>query len=165
MKDNVFKMDTKPQGKKAFLDKISVVYIAAMFLTGFCAIFGVEFLVRGIVSQIWKEIGVAEFAWKGFFYLNTILILVALIKVAIDQKPFSRTLTWILQIIGILFIVFSVIMPRLSGYQTSEVKIMWIKEIGTLCDGMLLIPGLLFIILSRVIGIGFNMQKEMDEIL
>ena len=165
MGDNIFKTDTKPKGKRDFLDRISVLYIAATLLTGICSIGGVIFLIRGVVSEMWREGGVSEFVRKGFFYLNTLFIWIALIKIAIDEKPFSKTLTWILRTIGILFLVASCIMPRLPGYQESGINIIWTKEFGTLCDGALLIPGLLLIIFSSIIRAGFDMQKEMDEIL
>ena len=80
------------------------------------------------------------------------------------SKPFSGTLTWCIRIIGALFVLASLVIPRLDGYQPSDFRILSSGDF-VLIDGSILIFGLLLIILGNIVMAGFSMQKEMNEIL
>ena len=78
-------------------------------------------------------------------------------------------LTGIMVIAGIyytveMFVAASIVIPRLGGYQSSGFEICSYGSF-VLIDGMFLLPGLLLIVLGRIIMAGFVMQKELDEIL
>lgn len=161
---NDFKTDTNQTGKKEFLHRMGGVFTCAIFLTGLCSAGGVYFLIRSIWERPWEEMGAAGFAWKAFLYLVMICAFVSLIKIAIDEKPFSRTLTYCVRVIGGLFVTAALLMPRLQGYEPSGFEILHFGNV-TLIDGFILLPGLLLLILSSLIETGFTMQKEMDEIL
>lgn len=164
METNDFETDTKVSPKREFLHRMNGVMICAIFLTGVCAIAGVLFFVKGIPGKAWLDMGAIGFARRSLFYLVDLCALVSLLKIAIDEKPFSKTLTACIRIIAGLYIAASVLLPRLPGYQSSGFSLFWTRDF-TLIDGANLLTGLLLLILSCLIQAGFAMQKEMDEIL
>lgn len=118
----------------------------------------------GIAGRVWLEIGGAEFAWRALIYLVLICCFVSLCRIAYDERPFSRTLVRCLRVIGGLFVLGSFIIPRLSGYQSRGFEFFSFGGF-VFTDGFILLPGLLTLILSRLIEAGFEMQREKDEIL
>lgn len=164
MDDNVFRADTATPRKKDFLKQIRIVLVVAIFLTGISALVGMIGIFNGIRESLWNEIGMAFFAWKILLSVSTLIIFIGLLKIAVDKKPFSKTLTWSIRIIGFLFVFASFMIPRLSGYQTSGFEL-FSSGSFVLIDGVIFVPGLVMIILGSIIMAGFTMQKEMDEIL
>ena len=164
MSKNDFKTDTKPTGKKEFLHRMSGLFTCAVFLTGLYSIAGGVSCVRNIISKSWETTGTVRFVWHLLFYVIVLCAFISLVKIAVDEKPFSVTLTVCIRIIGILFLIASILVPRLPGYQSSGFEIFSTGSF-VLIDGVILIPGLLLIILGGLISAGFEMQKEMDEIL
>ncbi|MDO5424204.1 MAG: hypothetical protein Q4F41_10795 [Eubacteriales bacterium] len=164
MAGNDFQTDTRKPGKKEFLHRMGGVFTAALFLTGLYSATGLYFFVRSFSTHPWEEIGAAGFAWKCLTYLTAICVLVSLVKIALDEKPFSRTLAVCVRLIGGMFLAASVVIPHLSGYTFSGFAI---GKAGSfvLADGMILLPGLLLLLLGSLIQAGFDTQKEMDEIL
>ena len=69
-----------------------------------------------------------------------------------------------MRVIGVLFVLGSFIIPRLSGYQSRGFEFFSFGGF-VFTDGFILLPGLLTLILSRLIEAGFEMQREKDEIL
>ena len=144
--------------------RMGIVFGFALFLTGFSSAGGLLFLCRGIAGRVWLEIGGAEFAWRALIYLVLICCFLSLCRIAYDERPFSRTLVRCLRVIGGLFVLGSFIIPRLSGYQSSGFEFFSFGGF-VFTDGFILLPGLLTLILSRLIEAGFEMQREKDEIL
>ena len=168
MNNNDFKTDTNYVIRKKFSNKIEILLTISIFLTGFCSIGGVSFFITAVRENSWNEIGANTFAWKSLMFLCMFCAFISLVKIfiniSIDEKPFSKTLSVCLWVIGGLFIVASVLFPRLSGYQSSGFELFSSKNF-VLIDGMILVLGLLFLILGSLIQAGFEMQKEMDGIL
>lgn len=164
MDNNDFETDTRVPSKRELLHRMNGVMICAIFLTGFCAIAGVIFFVKGIPGKAWLDMGVTGFARRALFYLVDLCALVSLLKIAIDEKPFSKTLTACIRVIAGLYLAASAVLPRLPDYQVSGFTLFWTRDF-TLIDGTNLLTGLLLLILSCLIQAGFAMQKEMDEIL
>jgi predicted transporter len=164
MKENDFTTDITAVGKKNFLHRIGACFMAAICLTGLRSIAGILGIIAGIRENVWNEVGMASFVWKIFLTVIIVLLFCSLVKMAIDEKPFSGTLTWCIRIIGALFVLASLVIPRLDGYQPSDFRILSSGDF-VLIDGSILIFGLLLIILGNIVMAGFSMQKEMNEIL
>ncbi|MBR3684044.1 MAG: helix-turn-helix domain-containing protein [Lachnospiraceae bacterium] len=105
----------------------------------------------------------ADFVQKEFSYLSMICIFISLIKILIDESPFSKTLSYCVRIVSVLYLVGSVLFPRLSGYQSSGFDIIKVGDF-VLVDGNVLLFGLLLYIFGLLIQEGFKMQKELDAI-
>lgn len=164
MKDNDFRTDTDHVIRKKFSEKVNSLLTISIFLTGFCSIGGIWFFIRAVRDSSWNESGINAFAWRSLMFLCMFCAFIALVKIAIDEKPFSKTLSVCLWSIGTLVIAASVLFPRLPGYQSSGFELFSSKNF-VLIDGMILVTGILFIILGSLIKAGFEMQKEMEEIL
>lgn len=164
MKDNDFRTDTDYVIKKKFSEKVGSLLTIAIFLTGFGSIGGMWSIISAVRDGSWNEIGVNAFAWRSLMFLCIFCAFIALMKIAIDEKPFSKTLAICLWTIGGLVMVASILFPRLSGYRSSGFELFSSKSF-VLIDGMILVVGILFIILGSLIKAGFEMQKEMEEIL
>ena len=168
MKENVFKTDAGLPAKKTLSRRVNVLMGAAIILTGVCSAAGVRFFIGAVRDDLWNTMEHNLFAWKSLMFLCFFCIFIALAKMTIDmaiaEKPFSKTLSACLWCIGGLFLAASVLFPRLSGYQIAGFVI-FSKGSFVLIDGMVLVPGILFLILGSLIQIGFEMQKEIEEIL
>lgn len=165
MEGNNFRTDTQRTVKREFLSRISGVFMFAVLITGLCTIAGVIFLATGIRERAWEEMGMADFVWKTLIHLEICSAFASLVKIAIDEKPFSRTLTYCVRFMAGIFIAGSILIPRLSGYRPTGFLTLLGNQESALIDGGILLPGLLLVILSCLIKEGFEMQKEMDEIL
>lgn len=164
MKENDFKTDTDQVTRNAFPDKVGFLLTISIFLTGFCSIGGIWFFISAVRNRSWNSMGANAFAWKSLMFLCVFCVFIAVVKIAIDEKPFSKTLSVCLRLIGGLFAAASILFPHFSGYQSSGFELFSSKSF-VLIDGMILIPGILFLILGSLIQAGFEMQKEIEEIL
>lgn len=164
MRSNDFKTDTEPITKRGFPEKVGFLLTVSIFLTGLCSAGGVWFLIRAIRDAVWNEMGMMAFARKSLTFLCIFCAFLSSVKIAIDEKPFSRTLSICLWIIGGLITAASLLFPRLPGYQSSGFEL-FSSNGFVLIDGMILMTGILFFILGSLIQAGFEMQQEMDEIL
>ena len=163
MKENIFRTDSTQSEKKEFLKRIGAVFSLSIILTGIAGIAGAVSLIGTAVDGV-DQLCSAKAAWQILYTAVILLVFVSLIKIAIDEKPFSQTLTWTIRLIGIFFIAASVVIPRLSGYQSSGFEF-FSSGSFVLIDLGVLLPGFLFVILANIIKAGFDMQREMDEIL
>lgn len=164
MENNTFKLDTEKSAKRSFLKRVNVAFSSAIVLTSIISVAHFIFLIRGISEQAWKELSVAGFVEMEFAYLSMFCIFISLIKILMDNKPFSKTLTYCIRIISVLYFVGAILFPRLSGYESSGFDILRAGDF-VLIDGKVLLFGLLLYIFSVLIEEGFKMQKELDEIL
>ncbi|MBQ2802005.1 MAG: DUF2975 domain-containing protein [Lachnospiraceae bacterium] len=99
-----------------------------------------------------------------FYYLSIICIFISLIKILIDESPFSKTLSYCMRIVSVLYLAGAVLFPRLSGYEPSRLRIFSSADF-VLIDGAVLMFGAILYILSMLIEEGFKLQKELDEVL
>lgn len=164
MSDNNFTTNTQKQPKHTFSRQFSVMLSCSIVLTGLFSIVGIIFTIRNIVSHEWKENGITNFAWQILIYICALCCFIALIRIAVEERPFSKTLTLCMQIVGALLVVASVIFPRLPDYQFSGFAI-FSNGNSIFCDGMILLPGLLISLFGSLIKEGFTMQTEIDEIV
>lgn len=96
--------------------------------------------------------------------LCVFLSFISLVKIAADKKPFSKILSVAVQMIGGLFLLASVVFPRLPDYTSSGFELLS-KGTFVLIDGWTLLPGLLLTILGCLINAGSKIQEEIDEII
>lgn len=89
---------------------------------------------------------------------------VSLLKIALSDQPFSKSLVLCVQMIGWLFLASSVLFPRLPGYHSSGFEIFSYRSF-VLIDGINLTLGILIIIFGCLIHEGLRMQKDLDEVL
>lgn len=164
MKENDFELDISKYDKNDFLKRIGILLKIAIFLMGVSSAARLLGIVADVRQSAWNRIGMADFVWEMILFIIGIIVLGSLIKIVVDKKPFSKTLTWSIHIIGILLVITSLLLPRLNGYHSSGFEILSYKN-AVFCDGYILLPGIVLIILGNVIMAGFDMQKEMDDIL
>lgn len=162
MNEYDFKTDTSETKRKFITTKIGTLIGLSIFLLGFVSIPCISQLIYGFYDHIWIKIGTVKFAWQILRSLCVFLSLASLVKIAVDEKPFSKTLTTAVWIIGGLFLLASIIIPRLPDYSFSGFAIIKYKTF-ILIDGWILLPGILLIILGCLIKAGFELQKETDE--
>lgn len=144
--------------KKEFLERIKVPFNLALLLTAIQSIAAIVSLIVGIVNGAWKGQGASQFVAGTMFHLSIICIFVSLIKILIDEKPFSNTMVMCLRIIATLYTIGSVVLPVCPGYASSFVFL-------AIFDGSVLSVGVWLYILSVMIREGFDMQTELEETL
>ncbi|MBQ9768144.1 MAG: DUF2975 domain-containing protein [Lachnospiraceae bacterium] len=164
MDENTFVLDTQKSYKKNFLGRVKNAVSCATLFSGLFSVFGIVSFIAGIANRTWQDIGMASFVKQGILYVSVLCIFISLLKLLIDEQPFSGTLTWCIRIISVLYLAGSVVLPRLSGYRSSGFDLFSGKNF-TLIDGSSLFLGLLLFVLSVLIREGFRMQTEIDEML
>lgn len=96
-------------------------------------------------------------------YLTAFVILLVM---NVSERPFSRTLVRGVTVIGLFYVLFAVLLPRLPDYVYKGAGIgILVLQGRPLLDGAYLLPGLLFFLLGAILRAGFTMQRELDEIL
>ena len=165
MDDLQFRTNTTPEKKREYLRRIQVPLSLAILLSGFLSIGGVVILAEGITAQVWESDRFVTFCYNLLFCLIAFCSFLSLIKIIVDEKPFSKTLTVSMNLIAVLTLLASFLFPRIPGYVSSGFEILRLSADFILLDGKIFLTGLFLLILSRLIGTGFEMQKEMEEIL
>ena len=164
MTDNVYITNVKTKPKKSFSRSFKFLLGLGIFLSGFVSVGWGYFIITGMVQQIWKEIGVCQYVRWGIHFICIICCFIFMIKIAINERYFSKLLVQCIRIIGGLITVSAFLLPRLSGYTSSGFGIMQNGSF-TLIDGNILTQGILLLIFAGIIKEGFFMQNELDEVL
>ncbi len=164
MSVNDFKTDSVIGAEKTSFKSLKKVIWPAVLLTGLISFSGVIFWAVGFSNEMWNDIGIAAFAQKTLIYISFISVFIALLKIAFASQPFSRTLTFLMNLIGFLFTTSSFVIPRLPGYVSGGFELFSLGAF-VLLDGILLTFGLILIILSALLKNAFKTQKESNEIL
>lgn len=162
MSENSCNTNRKPKKNRTLSDGIGTLLCCSIFLTGITSIAGIYFFVESICQHTWKVIRISSFSWKVLLYLSVFCCFVSLIKIAVDGKPFSKILYACIWIIGGMFLLASVLFPRLPDYQSSGFELFSYGSF-VLIDGMILLPGLLLLLLGFLIREGLLMQEEIDQ--
>lgn len=160
---NDFQTNSIPLKKQEFMKRNNGIFGIAIFLTGIETLAGIWTIITAIIKG-GKLFANAFFMSHIVFYISIICIFISLVQMAINEKPFSKIFSQCMVIIGIIVCIASFVLPRLSDYHSSGIEILSMGKF-VFCDGMYLTLGLLFLILGRLIKMGFEMQKEMDSIL
>ncbi len=138
----------------------NLILAVSIFLTGLVTLAGILFFVVGISDKIWTTNEINTFLSNSLFFISVFCCFISLINIAIVKKPFSKILVWCTMIVGMLFVISSFVFPRFTGYDCNFT----IYRNGgfILCNGTLLLIGLLGILFSKVIKYGFIYQKHSD---
>lgn len=156
---NDFSVDTGRSAKKNFLEKIKLPFNLVLFLTGIQSIWAVVYLVYGVIcffNGTWQISELGNFAASALYYMIILCIFVGLIKILVDEKPFSNTLAACMRIIAFLLMAGSLVLPRFEGYETNFTFLFFL-------DGNLLTKGILFYVFGIMVKEGFGMQTELEE--
>ncbi len=132
-----------------------------IFLSALLSLAGVFYISDGVSNQVWKNVGIKHFLYNSLFYVFIIICFISLISIAVIKRPFSHILVWCIFSIGILLVVSSFAFPRIDGYGANGFNL-YSKGSFTLCDGTLLLIGLLGVLLSKIVKYGFIYQGNSD---
>ena len=116
MKPNDFDTNISVKHSKTFSTRMRILLFLALLMTGLISIVGIIQIVLCLKEHIWQSTDVLPFAWNTLFFL---CIFVSLLKIALSDQPFSKSLVLCVQMIGWLFLASSVLFPRLPGYHPS----------------------------------------------
>ncbi|MDF2988349.1 MAG: hypothetical protein K0R50_3859 [Eubacterium sp.] len=158
IKDTLIVYEKEPEIKFSLTFKL--ILAASIVLTGLLSLFFIPFLIVGIKEQIWDTKDVNIFLSNALFLTSVVCCFISLINIAIIKKPFSNILVWCTMIVGMLFVISSFVFPRFPGYDCSFT--IYRKGSFILCNGTLLLIGLLGVLFSKVIKYGFIYQKNSD---
>lgn len=164
MKENDFAVDTRPARKQSFAQKNEILIGLGIFLTLPYAAWGIynpfALLHGGPLSKT-----ILPFAYAELYEVVMLIVFTTMCRLLMNKRPFSKSLVNAMQWIGGLFTAAAVLIPRLPGYTSRGYDILALSEDFILIDGQLFVAGMLFLILARLVKEGFEMQREMDEIL
>lgn len=164
MSDNVYVTNVETSPKRSFSRGFKFLLGLGIFLTGFLSAGWGWCVAAGAVRQIWEEIGSCQYVRWGIHLICVICCFIFMIKIAVNERYFSKLLVRCIRIIGVFITVSAVLLPRLSGYISSGFGIIQ-NESFTLIDGNVLTQGVLLLIFAGIIKQGFSMQNELDEVL
>ena len=152
--------------KKEFIRRIRFPFGIALLLTGFFSVMGTISVIRAFLRGFPNGGGSAFWiaATPRLVFLASMLCaFAALIKAALDSRPFSKTLAVCMKIISVLYLALSFGLPRISGYN-ADFQIFGNSKV-TLLDGTYLMVGVLLWLLAAVLRVGFEQQNDLDHTL
>lgn len=161
---NDFLTNTQKSERTLFSRRARIILDLSIVSTGLYSIAGILGLIRGILERRWEAIGITAFAWKQLYLLIILCSFLSLLKIALDERPFSRILCRCLWLIGGIFAAASVVFPRFPDYRSSGFEL-FSHDSFVLVDGMFLMTGFLFVVLGCLISAGVRMQAELDATL
>ena len=116
MKPNDFDTNISVKHSKTFSTRMRILLFLALLII---SIVGIIQIVLCLKEHIWQSTDVLPFAWNTLFFLCIFCCFVSLLKIALSDQPFSKSLVLCVQMIGWLFLASSVLFPRLQGYHSS----------------------------------------------
>lgn len=164
MKPNDFDTNISYKHSKTFSTRMRILLFLALLMTGLISTAGIIQIAVCLKEHIWQSTDALPFAWNSLFFLCIFCCFVSLVKIALSDQPFSKSLVLCIQMIGWLFLTSSVLFPRLPGYHSSGFDIFSYGSFF-LIDGTNLTLGILIIIFGCLIHEGLRMQKDLDEVL
>lgn len=155
----------KNQQEEVFQGKFGALLSFSIFFTGIISLMGIAYGVMGIRGKIWETPDKMTNYWNNLlFFLIIICCFVMLIKMAIDEKPFSSALSKGIHLIGILLLGAAFLFPHLDGFQSSGFQLLAIGE-KYYIEGRYFMEGLLFLLFARILKYGLEYQKEIETLL
>lgn len=166
MTENVFIADTAKEQPKVFNKKVKLLLSFAIILNVIFCISTLAGLVPYVTMK--KEAvgytGACLDVWQMIVFISALSLLISLIKIRVSGKVFEKVVIYCVRTVGILFVAASVVLTHLSGYQSSGAEI-FSRGDSVFMDGMILFPGLVFLLFASLLNEGAKIQKEYDEIL
>ncbi len=157
-------MNTDIPKKRVFSDKLVNLIGFGIFLTGIASISGLLSIISSIKNQSWNNTGLYSFSWSVILFLSIVINFIGLVKIALNEIFFSKTLCYCIWLIGSVFCISSFVLPRLDGYKDSGFTFLSSEDF-VLIDASILLPGIILIILGCIVREGFQLQKESENIL
>lgn len=161
MKKNDFATNTSERPAPLFSRRFNVLLTLTTFLTGIMTVFGISFTVGGLLRTetfLPEEGGQSVFLWNVLFFVCMFCFFLCCLEIRKHKKPFSKSVSFCMQFLGILYTVASGVFPVLTGNDSGFIFLGFF-------DGTVLTVGLLFFLFGCLLREAFQMQNEIDEIL
>lgn len=165
--ENDFSTNTSKATGKSFREVVGKpLFGVSLLLTGLAGVGGLISCIPATLRGAWERLGPTEYLRSVLPVLVYLTAFVILLVMNVSERPFSRTLVRGVTVIGLLYVLFAVLLPRLPDYVYNGAGIgILVLQGRPLLDGAYLLPGLLFFLLGAILRAGFTMQRELDEIL
>ena len=100
MKPNDFDTNISVKHSKTFSTRMRILLFLALLMTGLISIVGIIQIVLCLKEHIWQSTDVLPFAWNTLFFLCIFCCFVSLLKIALSDQPFYKSLVLCVQMIG-----------------------------------------------------------------
>ena len=137
--------------------------LLCLIFTGLCAIQAVVNITQWTLWQAWNIMGAAKFLYHLTWNVAILIFFFTILFLYWSHKPFNRVLAKGIYIIGLLFILVSFIVARISpaGFIPSGIFFMRWHDF-VLADGSYLILGVICILIASIFRAGYRLQNEVD---
>lgn len=169
MNNNDFYVNTQNKRKKSFASKNRILIFITLFFTLPLSFFSIPDIIISAYSKIiYGNFYFNDESSKNIimnsFCLTLFIISIACITILIRKKPFSKIICNSINLIGIIWIITSIILPRTNDF--SPVGFYFMKKGDfVFADGFVLISGIIVFLIGKILYSGFELQSESEEVL
>lgn len=140
--------------------------LICLVFTGLCAIQSVVNITQWTLWQAWNIIGAHNYLYNMTWNIAILIFFFTILFLYWSHKPFHRILAKGMYSIGLLFILVSFIVARISPVGDIPSGIFFMKYNDfVLADGCYLILGIICILIATIFKAGYRLQDEVDAIL
>lgn len=105
--------------------------------------------------------GWAQYLYTMVFCSAIILFFFTILFLYWTHRSFADILFKGIRLIGVTLTIAAFVIPRIPDYQPGAVTIICFGNF-VLADGLFSLVGIVFILLSSILEVGYNLQNEVD---
>ncbi|MBE6120759.1 MAG: hypothetical protein E7189_10070 [Erysipelotrichaceae bacterium] len=151
----------KRDAEQVLTRKMRRILLISLIFTGFCAIYALVEIVQDTLQGIWAYMEWAQYLYTMVFCSAIILFFFTILFLYWTHRSFADILFKGIRLIGVILTIAAFVIPRIPDYQPGAVTIICFGNF-VLADGLFSLVGIVFILLSSILEVGYNLQNEVD---
>lgn len=151
----------KEDAEQVLTRKMRRILLISLLFTGGCSVSCLVEIVQDTLQGVWSYVGWAQYLHTMVFCSVIILFFFTILFLYWTHRSFADILFKGIRLIGVILTIAAFVIPRIPDYQPGAVTIICFGNF-VLADGLFSLVGIVFILLSSILEVGYNLQNEVD---
>lgn len=151
----------KGDAEQVLTRKMRRILLISLLFTGGCSVSCLVEIVQDTLQGVWSYVGWAQYLYTMVFCSAIILFFFTILFLYWTHRSFADILFKGIRLIGVILTIAAFVIPRIPDYQPGAVTIICFGNF-VLADGLFSLVGIVFILLSSILEVGYNLQNEVD---
>lgn len=151
----------KEDAEQVLTRKMRRILLISLLFTGGCSVSCLVEIVQDTLQGVWSYVGWAQYLHTMVFCSVIILFFFTILFLYWTHRSFADIFSKGTHLIGVVLITAAFVIPRIPDYQPGAVTIICFGNF-VLADGLFSLVGIVFILLSSILEVVYNLQNEVD---
>ena len=154
----------KENAEQVLTRKMRRILLISLLFTGGCSVSCLVEIVQDTLQGVWSYVGWAQYLYTMVFCSVIILFFFTILLLYWTHRSFADIFSKGTHLIGVVFLTSAFFITKITEYNTGMITICHFGNF-VLADGLFLLIGIVFILLSSILEVGFSLQNEVDATL